>query len=141
MFAYFSEFSPSEYRGRMISVVSYFWIIGNTLVAGTEDRRSGSRPKTDPQSSCIGRRLPPSAPLVLSARRHFLISLARRHQLHKLFDVGCSTDSVGTRCEHCAWELRFWMRAVPAVRASGARKTLTYFERTRIVCTAAAIKL
>ena len=34
VFAYFSEFSPSEYRGRMISVVSYFWIIGNTLVAG-----------------------------------------------------------------------------------------------------------
>ncbi|KAF0296835.1 Synaptic vesicle glycoprotein 2A [Amphibalanus amphitrite] len=34
VFAYFSEFSPSEYRGRMIAVVSYFWIIGNTLVAG-----------------------------------------------------------------------------------------------------------
>ncbi|XP_037077922.1 synaptic vesicle glycoprotein 2C-like [Pollicipes pollicipes] len=33
VFSYFSEFSPKEYRGRMISFVSYFWIIGNVVVA------------------------------------------------------------------------------------------------------------
>jgi len=34
VFSYFAEFSPKEYRGRMISWVSYFWIIGNIVVAG-----------------------------------------------------------------------------------------------------------
>ena len=58
----------------------------------------------------IARTLSPSAPLIPSARSHFLALPARTNQLHRLLDIDYSTDRVGTYPKHCAQFLTRAMR-------------------------------